>query len=67
MKNLFFCIIFIFILVSCKNDNSCEMVVDMKVYISDKQNIRQNYLDNIEYFRIHHLYNDVDTINFSHH
>lgn len=43
------------------------MVVDMKVYISDKQNIRQNYLDNIEYFRIHHLYNDVDTINFSHH
>jgi len=36
------------------------MPVDMETYNKDKQTIENDYIENIEYFRLHHLYDDVN-------
>ena len=61
--NIFLIILFI---TSCGNKSSVsEMIpVDMQTYNQDKQTIENDYIENVEYFRLYHIYedsnNDID-------
>ena len=56
-----------FIFVSCgMNTSSNDMPVDTDTYQKDKQEIHDVYVNNIEYYRMHHLYN-IDTIDYVKH
>ena len=67
MKQLTFLLI-VFIVVSCgmRSASLNHMAVDIETYQRDKQAISANYINNIEYYRIHHLY-DTDTVDYKQH
>jgi len=54
---IFFIILFI---TSCGNESSVSEVipVDMETYNRDKKTIENDYIENVEYFRLYHLYDD---------
>ena len=67
MRQFWHNIIMAFIFVSCgMNTSSNDMPVDTDTYQKDKQEIHDVYVNNIEYYRMHHLYN-IDTIDYVKH
>lgn len=67
MKQFLSKLIMAFILASCgMNIASNDMPVDNETYQKDKQQIRDTYVNNIEYYRLHHLYG-TDTIDYQKH
>lgn len=43
-----------------------EMPINIETYLSDKNTISKNFIDNVEYFRTYHLY-EIDSIDYIHH
>lgn len=67
MKQLIFNLLMMLVLASCSmNSVSYDMPIDSETYQKDKQQICDTYVNNIEYYRLHHLYN-IDTIDYKRH